>query len=166
MRRLVPPVLSVVGCSGSGKTRLITALIPLLAQEGLRVGALKNAHSSFEVDRPGKDSWSMREAGATSVVLSSSGGVALMETTPTPWSLEDLVGLFAGRVDVVIAEGHGTPGWAVVEVWRSEVSAAPMLPLQDVLALVTDDEVLEPCRRISPDRPADVASLVLASIGF
>ena len=63
----MPPVVGFVGASGSGKTTLITAVLPPLRARGLRVAVLKHAHCGFDMDRPGKDSFRVREAGAAEV---------------------------------------------------------------------------------------------------
>ena len=58
------PVIGFVAYSGTGKTTLLTRLIPLLREEGLRVGVIKHAHHAFEIDTPGKDSYELQRAGA------------------------------------------------------------------------------------------------------
>ena len=64
-------VLGLVGWSGSGKTTLIIKLIPELNRRGLKVATLKHAHHNFDVDKPGKDSYEHRKAGASEVIVSS-----------------------------------------------------------------------------------------------
>ena len=59
-------VIGFAGWSGSGKTTLIVKLIPVLIARGISVSTLKHAHHSLEVDKPGKDSYLHREAGARS----------------------------------------------------------------------------------------------------
>ena len=71
-------VLGLAGWSGSGKTTLVCKLIPVLVQRGLRVSTMKHAHHSFDVDKPGKDSYEHRAAGATEVMISSANRWALM----------------------------------------------------------------------------------------
>ena len=71
MKNAQIPVLGFVAASGTGKTTLLTQLIPLLKQKGLRVGLIKHSHHDFEIDQPGKDSYRLREAGATSGMLVS-----------------------------------------------------------------------------------------------
>ena len=65
------PVIGFVAPSGTGKTTLIRQLVPRLRQRGLRVGYLKHSHHRIEVDRPGKDSYEIREAGASQVLLAT-----------------------------------------------------------------------------------------------
>jgi len=65
-------VIGIAGWSGSGKTTLITRVIPVLVRRGIRVATVKHAHHEFDIDRPGKDSWLHREAGASEVAIVSS----------------------------------------------------------------------------------------------
>ena len=71
-------VIGLAGWSGAGKTTLLARLIPVLVGRGVRVSTLKHAHHEFDVDRPGKDSWTHRQAGATEVLIASARRWALM----------------------------------------------------------------------------------------
>ena len=64
-------VIGLAGWSGAGKTTLLARLIPALRGSGLSVSTLKHAHHAFDVDRPGKDSHTHREAGAVEVLVAS-----------------------------------------------------------------------------------------------
>jgi molybdopterin-guanine dinucleotide biosynthesis protein B len=66
------------GDSGSGKTTLIERLIKRFEQDGLRVAAVKHAHHGFDIDRPGKDSYRFRAAGAAQVLIASERRWVLM----------------------------------------------------------------------------------------
>ena len=74
--------IGIIGYSNTGKTTLIEKLIPLFAARGLRVAAIKNAHHGFDMDRPGKDSYRYREAGAAQVLIATSQRWALLTETP------------------------------------------------------------------------------------
>ncbi len=76
-----PPIVGVIGRSGSGKTTLIEALIPALAELGVRVATVKRT-PRFDIDKPGKDSWRHGQAGATAYVVASASQLAFVETTP------------------------------------------------------------------------------------
>ena len=64
-------VFGITGWSGSGKTTLLVRLIPAMVARGLSVSTVKHAHHGFDVDRPGKDSYEHRRAGATEVMIGS-----------------------------------------------------------------------------------------------
>ena len=71
-------IFGLAGWSGSGKTTLMVRLLPELVGRGLSVSTVKHAHHNFEIDRPGKDSYVHREAGATEVMITGGKRWALM----------------------------------------------------------------------------------------
>ena len=91
--KLLLRIFGIAGWSGSGKTTLMTGLIPLIVRAGVTVSTVKHAHHAFDVDKPGKDSYRHREAGATEVMISSAARWALMHEhrgAPEP-TLSDLI---------------------------------------------------------------------------
>lgn len=115
-----PPVISFIGSSGSGKTTMLERLVPILRDRGYRVAVIKHVHhKGFDLDRPGKDSYRLTQAGADIVLLSSPERIALLEETSREWSLGELLALVPGRADLVLTEGyrgHDTPHVAVGEL--------------------------------------------------
>jgi molybdopterin-guanine dinucleotide biosynthesis protein B len=112
-------LIGLSGWSGAGKTTLLTRLIPCLAGQGVAVSTIKHAHHAFDVDVPGKDSWSHRQAGARQVLVSSSQRWALMTElrgAPEP----DLPTLLSrlSPVDLVIVEGFKFDPHPKIEVHR------------------------------------------------
>lgn len=149
-----PPVIAVIGNSGSGKTCLVELLIPRFRAHGLRVGVVKHAHHGFEMDRPGKDSARVSSAGADAVLVIGPNG--LVEKRPTPPVLDEALRRLAD-MDLVIVEGYRTSGMARVvagpttpeallagPVWATWMSAPPLegvrhfdeTELQDLVELV------------------------------
>ncbi len=139
-------LLGVVGWSGSGKTTLVTALLPLLSARGLRVSTIKHAHHGVDLDRPGKDSFRHREAGAEEVMLVSAGRFALMRECPG--DAPDLAALAArlAPVDLVLVEGFRSYDFPKIEVWR-EALGEPRLPAEtrQVMAVASDVAVIGGC---------------------
>src|ERR1700740_615249 len=86
-------IFGLAGWSGSGKTTLVVNLIPELTRRGVRVSTVKHAHHAFDVDKPGKDSWEHRQAGAVEVMVASANRWALMHEHRggAEPSLDDLV---------------------------------------------------------------------------
>jgi molybdopterin-guanine dinucleotide biosynthesis protein B len=124
-------LIGLAGWSGSGKTHLVARLIPTLRARGVRVSTIKHAHHAFEVDKPGKDSWIHREAGATEVLISSAARMALLREhrdghEPT---LDELLQRLA-PVDLVLVEGFKRGGHAKIEVWR-DLTGKPFLHPDD-----------------------------------
>ena len=66
------PLVGFAAWSGTGKTTLLKKLIPILRAKGIRIAVVKHAHHTFDVDHPGKDSHTLRHAGAEQVMLASS----------------------------------------------------------------------------------------------
>ena len=123
-------VLGIAGWSGAGKTALITALIPALRQRGVSVSTIKHAHHKFDVDKPGKDSYQHRQAGASQVLVSSANRWALMtELRDEPEArLEDLLAQLA-PVDLVLVEGFKSEDWVPkIEVFRMANGKDPLWP--------------------------------------
>lgn len=112
-------IIGLAGWSGSGKTTLVTRLVPHLIARGLRVSTLKHAHHDFELDRPGKDSFMHRTAGATEVIVSSAKRFAILhELREEPeWDLPALVGKMS-PVDLVLVEGYKRDPFPKVEIHR------------------------------------------------
>ena len=135
-----PAVLAVVAPSGTGKTTLLCDLLPRLRVAGLRVGVVKKSHHEIEVDRPGKDSYRLRKAGAEQALLVSRGGWALMadDSGPEP-DLEEAVARFHGELDLILVEGYRTARCPKLELIRGETGEPPLFPLdRSVVAVVTD----------------------------
>ena len=133
-------VIGLAGWSGAGKTTLLTRLIPIFTAEGLKVSTIKHAHHKFDVDVPGKDSWSHREAGATEVLVASGRRWALMHElrkAPEP-SLTELLERMA-RVDLIIVEGFKADSHPKIEVHRAANERPLMFPQDPAIVGVVSD---------------------------
>ena len=133
-------LIGLAGWSGAGKTTLLTRLIPVLNARGARVSTLKHAHHAFDVDRPGKDSFEHRSAGARQVLVSSTNRWALMTEhrgAPEP-GLAALLALLS-PVDLVIVEGFKRDGHPKIEVHRA-ANGKPWLYKEDpaIVAIAAD----------------------------
>lgn len=78
LSRLPAPLLGFCAFSGVGKTTLLLKLIPALTARGLRLAVIKHAHHNFDIDHAAKDSYRLRHAGSTQMLISSSRRWALM----------------------------------------------------------------------------------------
>ncbi len=130
-------IVSVAGKSGSGKTTLLKKLIPELVRKGYRVGTVKHSHHIFEVDKPGKDSWQHREAGAVSVAISSGKRFAFIKELDSSVSIREMISILYKDIDIVLIEGYKNEGFPRIEVARKGFSG-PILPDQKLLMVVSD----------------------------
>jgi molybdopterin-guanine dinucleotide biosynthesis adapter protein len=133
-------VIGLAGWSGAGKTTLITKVIPVLVGRGLKVATIKHAHHAFDLDRPGKDSWLHREAGASEVVVASSRRWALVhELRDEPeLSLIDLLAKLS-PADLVLIEGFKRHAHPKLEVFRAAIGKPLLQPNDDcIVAIATD----------------------------
>ncbi|MFA7291387.1 MAG: molybdopterin-guanine dinucleotide biosynthesis protein B [Rhodocyclaceae bacterium] len=136
-------IFGIAGYSGSGKTTLIEQLIPRLIACGLRVSVIKHAHHSFDIDRPGKDSFRHREAGASEVMLTGAQRWALLHELrdePEP-TLEEYLQHFS-PCDLVLVEGFKHEAVPKLEVYRPANGKPPLWPENPhVVAVATDEPV-------------------------
>jgi len=155
-------VLGLVGWSGSGKTTLLTALVPIFRARGLSVSTIKHAHHGFDMDRPGKDSYRHRAAGAAEVlVMGGSRWALLHEMAGPPPPFEALLGRLA-PVDLVLVEGFKSHPYPKIEVYRPALGKPPIWPEQPgVLAVATDGEAPGAPIRLPLDDPPSVADWAL-----
>ena len=135
-------VFGLAGYSGSGKTTLLEALIPRLTAAGLRVSLIKHAHHRFDIDQPGKDSYRLREAGCSEVLLISEQRWVLMHELrgkPEP-SLEEQIARFS-ECDLVLVEGFKDTPIPKLEVHRPSVGK-PLIAgsgVETIVAVATDE---------------------------
>ncbi len=134
-----PPFLGITGYSGSGKTTLLEQLIPQLTAKGLRVSVIKHSHHNTQVDKPGKDSWRMKEAGAAQVIMACDQRWALMTETPQPVSLAYLSAQFDPRLtDLILVEGFKQEPIAKILLYRQGMTKPLPEIDENVIALATD----------------------------
>jgi len=139
------PVLGFVAYSGTGKTTLLEQLIPLLKANGIRVGLLKHAHHTFDIDVPGKDSYRLRHAGAGQVMIASRKRWALMtENEPDldePQLHELLQHFDPNRFDLLLVEGFKHEKYPKIELQRQALGKPALHPNDpNIIALATDYE--------------------------
>jgi molybdopterin-guanine dinucleotide biosynthesis protein B len=142
------PLLGFAAFSGTGKTTLIEQLIPILNQENIRVAMIKHTHhEKFDIDKPGKDSYRLRHAGANQVLVASSKRWALMvehsqahqALYPEPQLSELLVHLDRDKIDLILVEGFKHEAISKIELHRPALNK-PLLCINDpnIIALATD----------------------------
>lgn len=156
-------VFGFAGYSGSGKTTLIEQLIPRFVMGGLRVSLIKHAHHLFDIDKPGKDSYRHREAGASEVLITSDQRWVLMHELrdePEP-SLHEQLGRFS-PCDIVLVEGYKHAAIPKLEVYRPALGRELLHPNDpDIVAVASDASVATTLPRLDLNDPDAIAEFIL-----
>lgn len=133
-------VFGIAGHSGMGKTTLLEKLIPELTHRGLQISLIKHSHKDIEIDQPGKDSFRLREAGCSEVLLIGKSRWALMHEqrhTHEP-SFHYLLSRMQ-TCDLVLVEGFKQETFPKIEVYRDVDGKPPLWPtMPDIQAIATD----------------------------
>jgi molybdenum cofactor guanylyltransferase/molybdopterin-guanine dinucleotide biosynthesis protein MobB len=138
------PILGIAAFSGTGKTTLLKQLLPTLKQRGIHVAVVKHAHHQFDIDKPGKDSYELRESGANPMVIASSKMMAYMQK----WSQTDadpslpalLATIDPQSVQLILVEGFKHEPIPKLELHRPSLGHPLLFPDdQHIVAIATDD---------------------------
>ncbi len=162
-------VMGIVGWSGSGKTSLVVEVLPILKEAGLKVSTMKHAHHRFDVDKPGKDSFRHREAGASEVLVVTSSRWVLMHESREELepSIESLIERMT-PVDLLLIEGFKTHNHPKLEIHRAS-EGNPLLCQDDPeIVAVASDSPLPNLRipRLDLNNPGAIAEFILTHTGF
>ncbi len=112
----VIPIVSIVGRSNSGKTTVLEGIIRELVARGYRVAAVKHDVHGFEIDREGKDSWRLKQAGAHTVLISSPRKLAVIEDVDRDLALEEIRRRVHPATDIILTEGYKRQPFPKIEV--------------------------------------------------
>lgn len=158
------PVLGFAAPSGTGKTTLLCRLIPILRARGLILGLIKHAHHDFDLDQPGKDSFELRKAGASKVLITSSRRRAMVTDHASPMEPrldQELRHLDQEGLNLILVEGFKREAYPKLELHRAALTTPFQYPSDtSILALITDmpplDGLAIPCININdPEAIAD-----------
>ncbi len=158
----------VVGWKNAGKTTLVERLVAEIAGRGFTVSTLKHTHHGVDLDRPGKDSYRHRAAGAHQTVLASSARWALMTElrgAPEP-ALEDLIARL-DPVDLVLVEGWKRDRHPKIEAWRA-ATGQPLIARDDptIRAVASNDAPAAAQPVIGLDDIPEIADFLLGDLGM
>jgi molybdopterin-guanine dinucleotide biosynthesis protein MobB len=169
----MPPIIGFTAYSGTGKTSLLTKLIPLLRDQQIRVSVLKHSHHPFEIDIPGKDSFELRKAGAYQTLISSAKRKALI----TEFSSKDeettfnelIAELDQDKIDLILVEGFKWESFNKIELHREEL-AKPYLYKEDknIIALAVnhslEEEIALPI--LDLNNPQEISDFIISFTGI
>ena len=161
-------VFGLAGYSGAGKTTLIERLLPLFVARGLTVSLIKHTHHDFDLDRPGKDSYRHREAGASQVMLVCDQRWVLMNElrgAPEPTLEEQLSRL--SPCDLVLVEGFKYTAIPKLEVHRPTHGKPLIYPDNEWVVAIASDAALEaPLPVLNLNDGEVIAGFILDHVGL
>ena len=139
----MPPIVSIVGTSKTGKTTLVVALIKELKSRGYHVATIKHCHHALTFDHANKDSWRHMEAGSEAAGIVSLDQIFLVKPKPVAEypDLNKITRMFGEDYDIILAEGFKQGDTPKIEVHRK--SAGPPLSGTTNLVAIATDEPLE-----------------------
>jgi len=144
----MPPIISIVGKSKSGKTTFIEKLVGELKSRGYRVATIKHTPQGMTLDEPGRDSWRHIQAGSEATAIASPDKIVLIKPIAQALTLDEIVRFFGEDYDIILAEGFKQGNAPKIEVHRKEVG--PLLSsIKKRIAIVTDEPVETRIRQFS-----------------
>lgn len=133
------PYFTFAGFSGSGKTTLAIEVIKQLSIKGYKIAALKHDGHKFQMDKEGKDTYRLKEAGAKAIAISSAEKYALISDSEHRLSFQELMALLPDGLDIVIGEGFKDNDVPKIIVHRKDNKKDRACPNDsNVIAAATD----------------------------
>jgi molybdopterin-guanine dinucleotide biosynthesis protein B len=137
----MPPVVSIVGKSSTGKTTFLEKLLRELTGRGYKIATIKHSHHSIDFDDPKKDSYRHSKAGAAITMVSSTTSFQIIKQLPREFTIDELARNLSEEYDLVMTEGFSRGNAPKVEIHRKE--AGPLLEVASNLFTVVTDEELD-----------------------
>lgn len=155
----MPPIVSIVGKSSSGKTTFLEKLISEITGRGYRVATIKHSHHSISFDSPNKDSWRHARAGAVSTMVSSTTEIQIIKPVPEELTVDELARNLSEDYDLILTEGFSRGNTPKIEVHRK--ASGPLLETTaNVFAIATDEPLDSDIPQFPLDEVKGVADII------
>ena len=172
MNELPVPIVGFCAWSGTGKTTLLTQLLPLMVARGLKVAVVKHAHHTFDIDHPGKDSYELREAGASQMLIASHKRMAHItefdEGRGEPSLADALSGLDMQNLDLILVEGFKHENYQKIELHRPQLNKPLFFPDDSNIIAIASDAPIPENRNLLPklnlNNPQQIVQFILDKV--
>ena len=161
------PLLGFAAFSGTGKTTLLEKLIPMLVKQGLNIAIVKHSHHDIEMDKPGKDSYRLRKAGACQLLLAGTTRSILFQENGKQEDkklIDQLTLLNTKGLDLVLIEGYRDEPFNKIELHRIELNKPFLFHTDESIIALACDQPQTDCEleQIDLNDIEQLASFVLA----
>ena len=138
-----PLFYAVSGVKNSGKTTLITKLLPVLTDRGLKVATIKHDGHDFQTDVPGTDTFAHFQAGAYGTVVFSDHKYMVVKQQPDEVAAEKLTpeqmaAAWFPEADLILLEGFKDSDYPKLEIIRRGNSSDCVCKEHNLRAVATD----------------------------
>ena len=155
----MPPLVSIVGKSETGKTTLVQKLIQELNSRGYCVATIKHVPRHLSFDQPDKDSWRHIEAGSKATAISSSDKIVVIRPVAHAPTVDQIAHYLGEDYDIILAEGFKEGNAPKIEVHRRDIGP-PLTAVRKRIAIVTDEPLKTRARQFSPEDVRGLADLL------
>ena len=155
----MPPIVSIIGNSKSGKTTLIEKLVQELKLRGYRVATIKHTPQGVNFDEPGRDSWRHIQAGSEATAVSSPHKIVMIKPIAQEETLDEIAYLLGEDYDIILAEGFKQGNAPKIEIHRKD-AGPPLRDIKKLIGIVTDEPLETKARQFSPDGIENIADLL------
>ena len=160
----MPPILSIVGKSNSGKTTLLESLIAEMKQRGYKVAVIKHAGEDIELDTVNKDTWRFSRAGSDISAINAGQKLAIFRAVARDFNAGDLATFICGDYDLLLTEGFKQSDYPKIEVHRKEQGKDLVSPPEQLIAIVTDEPVEASVPRFGKDEARKIVDFIVETI--
>ncbi len=131
--------VQIIGHPGAGKTTLVVDLVRELTNSHFRVGTIKHSAHSHELDKPGKDSFRHRNAGAVPAAMMTPTMAAVYLPKTQDLTPDDLIQRYFSNCDIVLIEGWISGPYKKIEIIGESCGRPPLfLQVSGVTAVAAD----------------------------
>jgi len=136
-----PFLMAISGCKNSGKTTLITKLIPKFCKKGYKVATIKHDGHDFQGDVVGTDTYKHKNAGAYGTAIFSKNKFMVIKEEKF---IDEtyFIKLFP-EADIIFLEGFKASDYPKLEIVRRGNSNRPICNKKNLVGIISDINVIE-----------------------
>lgn len=141
-----PFLIAICGCKNSGKTTLITKLIPQLCKRGYKVATIKHDGHDFQGDVCKTDTYKHKSAGAYGTAIFSDNKFMIVKEQKGT-SEKELIEMFP-EADIIFLEGFKNSNYKKFEIIRNGNSEELVSNKKNLIGVISDIDKIDGIEKI------------------